>query len=282
MRLLCAGIFFMTALCHAGHWGSIASDAARLTPAETHVFLEKICSGHETAAGCSVCPDDMPPSAQTWDVQAVTYGHFLSPKSDDALVSGFGCEPHVNLMSGSYLFTKQSSSWRKVWYSPGELAADCRKLPAADGRDLLACEGSDMHQGVADYFLYTIDPGRDPRKQENGPLDLFFAVDDSFGSCVNLPDGSMAAGRIESVSFAPQPALHAVRIVVAARLGKAVLPDGVMENWQATHKNGLAIVTLQKRYEFLFDGYKVEPRRGNPPTESSRAIAPTTSYRTAK
>jgi hypothetical protein len=281
MRMLTPAVFLLVALCHAGQWSSIVPDAAHASPAETRLFLEKICKGHETATGCSVCPEEMSPSAETWEVRSVTYGHFLAPTSEDALVGGFGCEPHVNLMSGSYLFTKAGPSWRKVWYNAGELADDCKKLTGSDGRDRLVCEGSDMHQGVADWFLYWIDPGRDPRKEENGPLELFFGVNDTLGSCVYLPGGAIATGKIESVSFVPSPA-PSVRILVTARVGKAEVPDKAMESCHPGPQNRLAITTVQRNYDFVFDGRGVVPRRGNPPTDNGRAIAPTTSYRVAK
>ena len=278
MRLGYAFILSLAGLCRAGQFGVIPSDAAHISASETHEFLQMICPGHETTAGCSVCPDEMPPSAQTWEMHTVTFGHFLAPKSEDALVSGFGCEPHVNLMSGSYLFTKQGASWRKVWYSSGEDGDDCKKLPGSAGRDLLVCEGSDMHQGVADWFLYTMDPGQDPAKQENGPLQVFFDVNDTLGSCQALPGGAMTSGRIESVSFVPVAGRHAIRIVIVARLGKAVVPEDAMASCQPGSKNRLAIATVPRRYRFVFDGRKISPAPGNPPTDYNVAVAPATSW----
>jgi hypothetical protein len=272
------GVLSLAVLCHAGQFGVIPSDAAHMSPDEARSFLHMICPGDETTAGCSVCPPEMPPSAQTWELRTVTFGHFLAPKSEDALVSGFGCEPHVNLMSGSYLFTKQRASRRKVWYSAGEDADDCKKLPGSDGRDRLVCEGSDMHQGVADWFLYTMDPGQDPQKQENGPLEVFFDVNDTLGSCQTLPEGAMTSSRIESVSFVPVPTHHATRIIVLARLGKAVVPEDAMASCQPGSKNRLDIATVPRRYRFVFDGRKVTPTPGNPPTEYNVAVAPATSW----
>ena len=78
-------------------------------------------------------------------------------------MSGTGCEPHVNGFSGAYLFTEEKSSWRRVWYAAAENASDCKKLTGSDGRDLLICEGADMHQGVGDFFLYLLDAGQSDR-----------------------------------------------------------------------------------------------------------------------
>jgi hypothetical protein len=277
-----AGAFLAAACCCAAQWGSIASDAARVSQSEARGFLEAICPGHATDKRCSVCPEEMPPSAQTWDLRTITFGHFLAAGSEDALVAGLGCEPHASLMSGAYLFTKEGSSWRKVWYSSGQNADDCKKLAGADGRDRLICEASDMHQGFADQFLYLTDAGRDPRKPGYDPLAMFFDVTDSIRSCAASPEGNALSGEIASVSFVPAPAPPGVRIVVTARLGQAGIPSKIMEKCQPGGKGAPIIATVTRRYEFLFDGSKVVPGAGNPPIENTRAVAPKTSYRTAK
>jgi len=221
----------------------------------------------------------MPPSAQTWELRTITFGHFLGPASEDALVSGTGCEPHSNGMSGAYLFTRERSSWRKVWYGAGENASDCKKLTGSDGRDFLVCEGQDMHQGVADSFLYLLDAGQDPGKREDNTLDIFFGLDDSLGSCTQLPDGTAVSGSIKSVSFSPSSEPHAVRISVTARLGKAAIPAKILYDCnQSDGKIRPKIATVLRRYEFLFDGRKVVLDSKNPPTEHAWAIAPQTSF----
>ena len=275
-------ILFAAVLCRASQWGSIPSDAAKVSPAEVRQFLALICPGHSPAMGCSLCPPEMPFSAQTWDLRTVTFGHFLTAKSEDALVSGVGCEPHSNGMSGAYLFTKEASSWRKVWYGPGENASDCKRVTASDGRDLLVCEGADMHQGVGESFLYLLDAGHDPSKREDNSLDIFFGLYDSLGSCTQLQDGTLS-GKIESVSLIPASALGAVRITVTARLGKAVIPDKILYSCnQSDFKRRPTIATVLRRYQFVFDGQKVVPDERNPPTENGWAVAPMTSYSAAK
>jgi|HubBroStandDraft_6_1064221.scaffolds.fasta_scaffold1323333_1 hypothetical protein len=76
----------------------IRSDAASLSPIEQRHLLDKICPGHATDTGCDACPPDttfgsLVGGTLTWDVMAITLGHFLTPSSQDALVSGRGCEP---------------------------------------------------------------------------------------------------------------------------------------------------------------------------------------------
>lgn len=115
----------------------------------------------------------------------------------------------------------------------GANAFDCKKLAGSDHRDRLVCAADDMHQGVGDSYLYLLDPGRDPATLD--PLDdtsrgvPFFAVDDSLGGCVTYPEGFVQSGSIDRVEFAALPAAHHVRIVVFARLGKAMVPDAVLQ-----------------------------------------------------
>ncbi len=238
-------IFVVAAYCHAAQLGAIPSDAAKVSAAEAQQFLEMICPGHASATGCSVCPPETPFSAQSWNLETITFGHYLGPASEDAFVSGFGCEPHSNGMSGAYLFTKEGSSWRKVWYGAGENASDCKKLTGSDGRDLLVCEGADMHQGVGDWFLYLLDAGQDPSKREDNTLDIFFGVDDSLGGCTQLPDGAVVSGAIESVSFSPAKAPHAVRISVTARLGKAAIPAKILSDCYIKPNPTIAAVRIR-------------------------------------
>jgi len=186
-------------------------------------------------------------------------------------------------MSGAYLFTREQSSWRKVWYGAGGNADDCKKLSGSDGRDVLICEGQDMHQGVGDSFLYLLDAGQDPSKREDNTLDIFFGLDDSLGSCTALPDGMVLSGAIDSVSFSPAKTPHSVRMTVTARLGKAAVPAEILYDCnQSNFTIRPAIVTVLRRYEFLFNGQKVVPDARNPPTEHAWAVAPQTSYRTQK
>jgi hypothetical protein len=275
---------FLSVLCYAAPPDLIPSDAANISPEDARPFVDAICPENAVAKGCSVCPGETGFAGNlAWNVRTITFGHFLGANSQDALVSGSGCEGHVDGMRGAYLFTKDRSSWWKLWYSPGENTDDCKKLTASDGRDLLVCQASDMHHGVADSFLYLLDAGQDPSTRENDTADIFFALDNSLGSCVKLPDGSTVKGEIESVSFAPASTPHPPRITVTARLGKAVIPDEVLSACDQSNNTRQPIVaTVSLRYEFTFNGRKIVPEPGNPPTEYGFAVAPTTAYRPAK
>lgn len=260
-------------LTSATAWAQlIPSDAAKVSPEETQQFLEMICPG---ATGCSACPEETGfAGSPGWQLRSITFGHFLAAASEDALVGGSGCESHANGYSGVYLFTRDRSRWLKVWYNPSQNLDDCKKLTGSDGRDRLVCAASDMHFGVADSFLYLVDPGLDPDRQPD-TWDVFFAVNDSLGGCVKMPDGTTVTGKIESVALVPAPQPPAVRITATARLGKAQIPDEVMSACDEGAKP--AIATVSRRYEFLFDGKKIQPDPKNPPIDP-----PTTSYQAVK
>jgi hypothetical protein len=271
---------FLSVVCYAAPSDLIPSDAAQISPADARPFVDAICPENGVAKGCSVCPKETGFAGDPgWNVRTITFGHFLAANSQDALVGGSGCEGHADGMRGAYLFTKDRSYWWKLWYSPRENADDCKKIAAADGRDVLICQASDMHQGVADSFLYLLDPGLDPTQQPD-TMDIFFGVDDSLGSCVKLPDGSTVKGEVESVSFSPASPPSATRITVTARLGKAIIPDRVLSICdQSNNTRPPAIATVSRRYQFLFNGKRIVPQRTNPPTAYGFAMPPTTSYR---
>lgn len=283
MRCVLAIAACLLGLCRAAEPDLFPSDAAKLSLAETQVFLEKICRGKAEAAGCSACPGQtgFANSAEGWQLRAIFFGHFLNRASDDAFVSGFGCEDHATGLGGAFLFTREAGSWRIARYRGGYAVDDCRKLRAIDGRDVLVCKGEDMHQGLHDTFLYLLDPGREPAHPENG-LDIFFGVDDTAPNCVAMEDGAVWAGRIESVSFEAAGQPQEVRIIVIARVGKAMVPKKVLDACMVSGDRAPVVATVQRRYEFVFDGKKTVAAPGNPPTQYNDAIPPTTSWRPAK
>ncbi len=285
MRVSKLCVFLVAALGCRGQWDAgklIRSDAAQLPAAEVQGFLELICPGQTSDSGCKVCPKDTaftpPASTQTWDLKAIITGHFVSLTSDDALVSGMGCEPHAARMSGSYLFTRDGSAWRKVRYEAGVNAFDCKKMTGLDSRDRLVCAANDMHQGFGDEFLYLLDPGNDA---SGG--DIFFDVGDGLQSCVRLPDGTVLSGAIERVEFVPLELDRQVRIVATARLGRAVVPNDIFRKACAPGlPNGLRLTTVLRRYGFVFDGQEIVPAADNPPLSNRSAVAPRTSYTTMR
>jgi hypothetical protein len=275
--------FVLILFCSAASPQLIPSDAAKVSPAQTRMFLEMICPGNAVETGCSVCPDGTGfAGIANWKLEAITFGHFLAPGSQDALISGSDCESHADGLSGSYLFTKAGSAWSKYWYSPGQNTSDCKKFPGSDGRDFLICGAHDMHQGAADWFLYLVDAGQDPAKRDDDALDIFFAVDDTLGGCVKFPDGTVEAGKIDSVSFAPASAEFATRITVTAHLGKAVVPDKALVACVFSQPGAPQIATRALQFRFTFGGQSIVPDPANPPMQYGTAVAPVTSYSVSK
>ena len=251
----------------------VRSNATELPDREMQLLLSLICRGHERGSGCNACPPEMP-AGGSWDVLAAYKGHFLSPASEDILLSGSGCEPHARGWGGSYLFTRHESTWRRVWYAAGFIAWDCRQLSGSGGRDRLICGSSDGGQGDFENTLYLLDPGMDPKA--NFFLGrYFFSLEDTTGTCGDHSNG-IQSGSIERVEFTT-PADGRVHIVVFSRRGLAVVPSPVMQKL-CGGDGKLKIATVPARYEFVFNGSAVTPAPNNPPIKDHAAIAPRTSY----
>lgn len=268
----------------------IPSDAARLPSTETQSLLHLICPDHAYETGCDACPEATAGGAENWELRAIFLAHFLTPSSKDALVSGFGCEPHANGVGGSFLFTRKGSSWFRVRYVAGMIAWDCRRLAGSDGRDRLVCGMVDGGQGHLSSSLYLLDPGVDLTKtdtlerqfkthsfQDNRGLG-FFGVEDTIGA-IETP---VQRGFIERVEFAMLPSRHQARIIVLARLGRANVPEEVVRKSASGAGPNPNIATLLRRYEFAFDGAEVRAARNNPPMDGFTAVPPLTSYSVGK
>ena len=263
-----------------GQWNWFASDAAHLSPPEVRQFLRIICRENLTATGCDTCPEgtEFPHSGRLY-LDAVIFGHFLSPTSQDALASSHGCESHASGNGGSHLFTRSEKGWRMVNYASGRIVDRCKKLKGSDGRDLLICGSGDQHQGVGDSFLYLLDPR--VSNVEGQGLNIFFMVLDSLGGCTIMQNGQVQSGKIERVVFAPTPDTKSVTIIVDAQLGQAAFPKGSLSDCEERKKveeNLLQpkIRTELRRYKFKFDGESVKSLAGNPPVHGFEAVPPQT------
>jgi hypothetical protein len=283
------GLFLALAVACFAQWEPekwIPSDAARLSPSATERLLVQICPGHTSESGCDVCPKDTNGGGGKdrgkWEIKAVFSGHFVSPSSEDALVSGSGCEPHADDFGGSFLLAKRGPSWQKVRYVPGLIAFDCHKLTGSDGRDRLICGQADSWQGDQVSSVCIHDPGVDLTKTDtldaqgralDNRGDCFFGVEDTTGGMGK----SFQRGFIQRVEFANIASRHQARIIVFARLGRANVPEEVVMKGATGAGPNPNIATLPRRYEFTFDGAKVLAAPNNPPLQ-----APVTSYSVGK
>ena len=93
----------------------------------------------------------------SWQADSLLFGHFLSGTSDDVVIGCYGCEGHPNLWGGTLLLTRKSGQWQPVWYKAGVIVRHCRRVPLANGRQILFCEETDGGMGHSIHGLYTLD-----------------------------------------------------------------------------------------------------------------------------
>ncbi|MBI4463309.1 MAG: hypothetical protein HY647_01270 [Acidobacteria bacterium] len=133
-----------------------------------------------------------------WQADGIIFGHFLSPTSEDAAVSGFGAESHPYLWGGTLLLTRESGVWKPAWYKPGVITRRCRRVSLATGRQILLCEETDGGNGHSFHFLYTVDLLKPTRAWESTVL-----VADNYDSMLN---GGVQKQSIDRIVLQQTPA----------------------------------------------------------------------------
>ena len=281
-RILIVAAMVVAPLCRADWKPFVPSDASHPPAAELQQLLHQICPGHETASGCALCPDATGLKGGAWDLGAVLFGHFISPSSEDALVSGIGCEDQADLVGGSFLLTSSGSGWQLVNYGPGRIANDCATVKGSGGRTLLICGTSFGHSQIGESFLYLLDPAdSDFRKRRDG-LHIFFRVNDSLSGCTAMLNGLAQSGRIERVALSRPSSAGVVEITINAQLGQAVISEAALNDCRNRAEPGddvfqPKIKTEARRFMFTFDGKAVRPDPGNPPMSGFEAVMPDSS-----
>jgi hypothetical protein len=96
-----------------------------------------------------------------------------------------GCEPHSENFGGTILLTRESGSWKKLWYKAGVETRQCHKVKQATGREILVCLGGYGGQGFVSTSLYVEDlttptPALMANTQPDGNL---FEVEDNVATC---------------------------------------------------------------------------------------------------
>jgi len=92
------------------------SDSRAFSAAQDANVIQAVCPGHLEKGGKVECGKNCPSSSGLdggqhffdWSLRRVTFGHFLSASSDDAVISTDGCEPHSNNFGASLLLTRRS------------------------------------------------------------------------------------------------------------------------------------------------------------------------------
>jgi hypothetical protein len=259
------------------------SDGHDLQKADAEL-LEAVCPGKvgkiadalvpsKEWSGCpNYCPEGAPLDIGEFRADAVYHGHFLSPTSEDALLSESGCETHQELFGGAVLLTKRSQLWKMVWYKPGVLTEKCHKVALRDRREILVCIGQDL--------LYTEDLLNPNAAFDMGLGGGFFVLPDYRFCCAHVYDDPLVGtevswGDLEKVEFGKNTAAGPPPISVTATFGKGkwttealkardrALQHGYDASVEArgTEREFEALLPPLKRYhlDFVWDGHDYKP-----------------------
>jgi hypothetical protein len=207
--------------------------------------LEKQSVNQNQVALClAKCPagTDYKGDESQWAV-GVTFGHFLSPASESAVIAVTGCESHAKNFGGSYLLERSGGAWKTVWYEGGLITDECHKIAAPDGRELLVCHLNDSHQGFRESILYLVDL-KSPKKENSN---LFMTVDN-----LEVCDSEAVRASIDRVEFT------ASGMKIYARHGKMAMTPKQIKDCKADRLPSVA--TKPYTIQFTFDGdtYRVD------------------------
>lgn len=227
----CAGIFLFTTIAHGqpDDWyirSIFPLASADLNIVDVQPLLEAACPGKtyrrnkqgRQEVGCKVCPAgsglrDVPGQS----LEAVTFGHFTSASSDDALLSVMGCEPHSLYFGGSFLLTKQDGQWRRVGYYPRLITEQCHALATESGRQIMVCAHYFGAQGLGERFIYALD-----FKQPGKPLvaTLLSAVNGMYTCGQEEGNKPVQQSVVESVEYTDLDGDGLADVSIVARTGR--------------------------------------------------------------
>jgi hypothetical protein len=154
---------------------------------------------HAGQWGCASCPEFTDLKVGTFDLAAVHYGHFSGAGADEASLAMVGCTSHVNQFGGTVLLTRSGGHWKRAGVELGRITSRCISVKRKDGRDLLVCESEDMHQGIGDLMLYSVDlaPQKSPARETS-----LLHLNDNMATCgENLGATTMKVDPLQSASY---------------------------------------------------------------------------------
>jgi hypothetical protein len=264
----CWVVLVFAGMCGAAH-GQVArrletafpSDSKHPRQAGGAELLLAVCPGAvETGKdiGCKTpCPDytafagdNLPRS-----LQAVTFGHFLSPTSEDAVLWMIGCESHQWNFGGTVLLTRKLQQWSMVWYRAGVQTARCHKVLRRDRREILVCIGTGGAQGNNATQIYVEDL-LNPKPTLVGDVNdgTFFAAFDDTANCGELPP--VIRTHIDKVEFSTNAGTPSVS-VLAGYGKKQMTPEDVKACRGG--QDGVLPSVKNYRMDFLYDGHGYKP-----------------------
>jgi hypothetical protein len=279
--------FLLTALA----WAQPAGAPKAVFPDDTQdpklaggaELLEAVCPGHVVVGkevACKIaCPEftSMKGGDLDWSVARVIRGHFLSPTSDDAVLSMSGCEPHALNFGGTILLTMRSGKWTMLWYKGEIPTRACHRVKLETGREILICFGEYGGQGVVIMDVYIEDFLAPLSALNTGGKDgTFFDVFDNAATCAwNIEDESkpspITREYLERVEFHNSNDGIFLGLSVFARRGERTMTPTqvkacVQEQIPARPHRGLNFnpPTQPYRVDFKFDGRRMVRVGGSP------------------
>jgi hypothetical protein len=244
------------------------TDTRPFTQSEDHDLIQTVCPGHTEKSGKVECGKNCPSSTGLdggehifdWTLVRVTLGHFLSPTSEDAVVSTDGCEPHASNWGGSVLLTRRAEKWRMIWYTPGLQTSRCHKVQLKGSREILVCLGESGGQRNIWAQIYAEDIARpQPALMGTDSPGIFEVLDDTAFCATNKPY-TLKHAVIEKVEFTD------VAMSVVFSQGARPTTPADAEACKASRPKLLPPMH-RYRMDFLFDGHNYKP------TPSSAALA---------
>ena len=279
-------LFLLTALAGAQPAGApkpvFPDDSQDPKQAGGAELLEAVCPGHVMVGkevACKIaCPEftAMKGYDLDWGIARITRGHFLSPTSEDAVLSMSGCEPHALNFGGTILLTRSTGNWTKLWYKGGVPTEKCHRGKLQGARDILVCLGEWGAQGGVSMELYVEDllAPKEALMADHGPT--FFGVDDTVSTCGENPEEEsktfpISRGWIERVEFQNAADGWLLGLSVFGRYGErsmtvAQVKACINEQVPGQTHRGLSFnpPTNPYRVDFKFDGTRMV-REGSSP-----------------
>jgi len=221
-------------------------------------LLKSVCPNQISLAeelACRPCPDftSTPGNLAGANITGVLRGHFLSPKSDDVLLSMQGCALSWNY-GGTALLTRESGdSWKMVRYM-GLTTNTCHKVALSGGRDLLACVWGVYSRGIVATFLSVWDIASDPEIE-----DRLVTTNDDADTCgiswlYPTPHTSVTREYIERVSFHGGVSGPRTMTVIVQRGTKTITAEDQEACAKGSYKEDPSIAVKPRRITFNWDG----------------------------
>jgi len=198
-----------------------APESAQLSSGDLKELLQLLCPAQGyigEQSGCHVCPPQTRAAGMKTDssIESAIAGHFLTPDSEDLLLTLYGCAPNSENFRSAFLFTRSTTGWF-VSQSSGLPSGRCRKLRNRAGRDALVCFSDTNSPDQASGRLtagYIGDKEKDPAEWH-----LADAFDNTPGAC-DAPARPVIQSAIQQVTFVPGAGGKlTLRIVARCRRG---------------------------------------------------------------